>query len=281
LKRPATPASERVLTSVRWFNEANRGMNGEDASLVSLAIGFEALLGLPPLEKTDRLVDAIGLLLGRGRRLEDWAQQFYKARSDVVHEGHSRQMRFVVTERKGTLDGQTYQSLLTLGRVIFRSCLGTVLVGSDLAEQAGIEEKLVANHERFESMCKVLKDDSVSPLRRLASILEPVCAVERYRFVHDGGLRPEAMIGTVRLAARALLACAPPLPDETLRTLQAMVETQGGQDLLPQLEGLRALNEAFPPDLSAPGLDQAVIVRTLVNVVWQHTFMEYYRLKKT
>jgi hypothetical protein len=61
-----------------------------------LAVAFETLLRLPEFSKTDRLVDAISLLLGRTERLDEWAEQFYAARSQVVHEGEVRDEYFYV-----------------------------------------------------------------------------------------------------------------------------------------------------------------------------------------
>ena len=64
-----------------------RDIKNPDRALLNLAVAFEALLRLPDSSKTERLVDAITLLLGRTERLDDWAQQFYAARSRVAHEG--------------------------------------------------------------------------------------------------------------------------------------------------------------------------------------------------
>src|SRR5205823_6311388 len=84
LTAPATTSSERILTSVRWFNAANDGASDHASAIVKLAIAFETLLRLPETDKkTERLVDGISLLLGRLPRLDVWARQFYDTRSEI------------------------------------------------------------------------------------------------------------------------------------------------------------------------------------------------------
>ena len=95
LDKPETSSSLRIFTALRWFNEANKEANEQSAAIVNLSIAFEALLSLPIEEKTDRLTDAISLLLGRIPRLDIWARQFYDARSQIVHEGDTQRLRFV------------------------------------------------------------------------------------------------------------------------------------------------------------------------------------------
>jgi len=105
LEKPETSSSLRIFTALRWFNEANNEANDQPAAIVNLSIAFEALLSLPIDEKTDRLTDAISLLLGRIPRLAIWARQFYDARSRIVHEGHARQLRFVATDSQKKSEG--------------------------------------------------------------------------------------------------------------------------------------------------------------------------------
>lgn len=77
----ARQIGERLFTALNWYNATNRSEVRESEALVNLAIAFESLLNLPTLEKTDRFVDSVSLLLGRVPRLNDWVRQFYDARS--------------------------------------------------------------------------------------------------------------------------------------------------------------------------------------------------------
>jgi hypothetical protein len=224
-----TANSIRALTAVRWFNAANREANDDDAAIVNLAIAFEALLGLPQSEKTDRFVDAIALLLGRTPRLNAWAQQFYDARSRVAHEGRGQNLRFIVPDSTKGGSGSYYQSLLAYGRQIFQLCLGTLLVGAQLAEQAGLEEKLMTNQERFAKICKVLADENVAAPERLVRVEALVSAVERYRFVGESGLTLESMIGTTKLAAKAMLGSDGSLSEEAKQAIGRLANRTFGE----------------------------------------------------
>lgn len=94
LEKPETSTSRRIFSALRWFNAANENGLNQSQTLLNLAVAFETLLRLPESSKTERLVDAISLLLGRTERLSEWAQQFYDARSRVAHEGEVRDRYF-------------------------------------------------------------------------------------------------------------------------------------------------------------------------------------------
>lgn len=72
-------AGQRVVIAIRWYNRANSYLVDKSEAILSLAVGFETLLGLPRDAKIDRFVDAVSLLLGRVPRLNIWAVQFYAA----------------------------------------------------------------------------------------------------------------------------------------------------------------------------------------------------------
>ena len=280
LDKPATEFSLRIFTAIRWFNSASLEAIDDDGAIVNLTIAFESLLVLPQGEKTDRLVDSIGLLLGRIPRLELWARQFYDARSQVVHEGHAQELHFVATDSPKGTSGAIYQSLLTYGRQIFRLCLGTLLLGAEMADQAGLEEKFVTNQERFEKICRTLDDETTPPCDRLARVRALVDAAERYRFVADASLKLETMIGAARLSAKAILACETSLPQETTQALEALVAAKRGDKHLDELEALRGLDEVFSDNHTTAGTEHGATVRELIEIVWGYVFSHYFWLKE-
>lgn len=277
LEKPPTAATSRIFTALHWFNLANRRATDGDGSIVNLSIAFEALLGLPKSEKTDRLVDAISLLLGRVPRLDSWARQFYEARSQVVHEGRARQRRFFVTDLPR--EGAEYQSLLSYGGQIFRLCLGTLLVGADMAERAGLEERLVTNQERFERVCRLLSDEAVGPDDRLSRISDVVDLLEANRFI-GVRLKPETMLSAVKLAAKALLACETSLSQERSSALGLMIAAKRGQNHLDELQALHDLEAVYPVGANPALLPNELIVAKLVQVIWDVAYSHYYWLKE-
>jgi hypothetical protein len=279
ISRPPSTASERILTSIRWFNESNTAMNDEAAALVDLAIAFETLLGIPAVEsKTDRFVDAIALLLGRVPRVDVWARQFYNARSNVAHEGRARQIRFVASDSsKPAKDAQLYQSLLAVGRQVFRLCLRTVSVGTFLAEQDGLEEKFVTNRERFERVCRILDDKTGDAAERLARAAPTIQAIHDYKFVAETGLALDAVIGAARLAAQAALDTESELPVALADGLRAFLAAPKSSDDYERLEALAAVdgvvrNPTLVPERKDPWRPAVQLLEDSAMICMWHFF---------
>jgi hypothetical protein len=280
LHKPDTQTSLRVFTAVRWFNAANNEANDHVAAIVNLSIAFEALLSLPADEKTDRLTDAISLLLGRIPRLDIWARQFYDARSRIVHEGHAQQLRFVAKDSRKGSEGPLYQSLLSYGRQVFQLCLGTLLVGAELADRAGLAETLVTNQERFQKICKLLADQETPTSERLERIAPLVSAMQQYRFVPENNLQMETMIGAVRLAAKAFLEQNETISQELQEHLERLITAKRTADHLQELDALQALDSILHNQYVLAETIGGQAVRDLVEVVWGYVFTHYFWLKK-
>jgi hypothetical protein len=280
LDKPDTSSYLRTFTALHWFNEANSEANEEPAAIVNLSIAFEALLGLPVEEKTDRLIDAISLLLGRVPRSDVWARQFYNARSEIVHEGNSSKLRFVPTGSQKKGEGPLYQSLLSYGRQIFQLCLGTLLTGIALAEDAGLQDKLVTNQERFLKICMLLSDKDIGARERLEHIVPIVQAVEQYKYVPESGLEIETMIGAVRLAAKSLLDQNQVTSLELREQLELLSSAKRTDDHLAELEALKGLHKIIENKSVAEMLGCSEPVRYLVEVVWHYVSMHYFWIKK-
>lgn len=281
LREPSTAVGERVLTALTWHNRANAAESDDESAVLDLAVAFEALLELPKdaNAKTDRFVDAISLLLGRVARLNLWAEQFYAARSEVAHEGKAERLRFAPAKQKSTADGPLHQPLMTYGREIFRLCVGTLLFGAYIAEQAGLQEKLVTNQERFQSVSKTLDDSSQTVENRFAAIAELVAALDEYRFVAETGLLIETMVGAVQRAAKYLLACdnsLDPVLRQRIDGLATAPKSSGSFDALAALFSLKEIKISQLPDPRSPH----GITQRLADVVWHHTFMHYFWLKQ-
>lgn len=279
LRHSDTTVAQRVLTALKWHNRANTAGNSDDSAVLDLAVAFEALLALPKDAKTDRFIDAIALLLGRVPRLNLWAEQFYAARSDVVHEGKAERLRFMPAKQKHSSESPLYQPLITYGRQVFRLCVGAVLFGSHLAEQAGLQDKLVTNQERFELISKTLDDGSLPVEDRFAAIEDTVDAIDEYRFVPEKGLLIETMIGAVQRAARNLLVCDASLDSAVKSCVEGLSKAPKSADSYDALDALRAYAEIKRTELPAPRTPHRTLY-TLADTVWYYTFMHYFWLKR-
>ena len=280
LRKEATGAKKRALNAVRWFNAANSAANDDATAIMKLAVAFESLLNLPADEKTARLIDSISLLLGRPPRLDVWARQFYHARSRVVHEGSTQQVRFVATDSPRVTDGPLYQSLLSYGRRIFQLCVGALLAGAELAEQAHLADTLVTNEERFQAICKKLVDEKITASERLASVLPQVVALEDYRYVPETDLKIATMVGATRLIAKAGLASAASMPQEFRGALEGLVNARRSDTHLDELDAINRLYELLRgPQRTSLISDLESVVR-LVDVVHSYTAMHHHWMKE-
>lgn len=278
LERQVTPFGERIFTALDWYNDANDRDADPDKSLLSLAVAFEVLLELPSSEKTDRLSDSISLLLGRTARVKDWAAQFYAARSQVAHEGRVRDWWFY--SAKSPQKGQPshrFGSVMTYGLEIFQLCLATILTGSKLAEQSGLAERFVANSERYAEISERLGRASGSPEEAIVAIEPLVEELNRYQFV-SSPTSIEGVIKALRAAAKALSRCDLQLDDDLAVALQAVQDTQKGDDFA-TLSALEALEKQMQEMDRATLGPVAQVVGGLVEVGWRSLFMIFYRLK--
>jgi len=278
--RSASATAERILRAIMWFNDANSLASDEQHSILNLAVAFETLVGLPDGEKTtERLTDAISLLLGRLPRLDIWARQFYQARCEIAHRGRADNVEFIVGHPKRSTDVASYRPLLSYGRQAFQLCVTTLLVGAELAIRAGLEEKLVTNQERFKQVCETLSDETVPAPERLQNILSKVNAIDRYQFVGETGLSIETMLGAMKLAAKTLLASGWDLDSALRASLENINKAGRSYDNYEVLSALRDFHELTPAVVPS-GNPPKTAALTLIDLVWRLTFMHYYWVKE-
>lgn len=280
LEQPMTPATARVLNAIRWYNAANENGLDESRAILNLAVAFEALLRLPKAEKTERLVDSISLLLGRTERLEEWAQQFYAARSAAAHEGAVSERFFFVGKgvEKAKKLTSVSGSLMLYGRQIFQLCLRTLLVGIDLAARANLQERFISNNERYQKICDALDDADKPPSERLLGIASTVEALEYYRFVATAVDTP-VLLSAAKRAAATLEACKLNLPDEVKDCLAKLSQGKRKDGERTQLEAVSNVVDALE---KAELVNQPPEARTafeLIRLVWSHVFQRYFHLK--
>ncbi len=277
LGHPLTATKERVLTAVTWYNRANALSNDESSSILDLAVAFEALLGLPRDAKTNRFIDAVHLLLGRVSRLDVWAQQFYEARSQVAHEGKTHQFRFmpIGKSRRGE---SLYQSLLSYGRQIFQLSVSTLLFSDHLASREGLQDMLVTNQERFESICEILDDETLPIVERFAAVEPPLSLISEFRYVGETTLSIDTMIGAAKRAAASLLQGGVQLEPVLRQRIENLATVKRSADWYEELTAVRALADLTTS--TTENRTPADITLRLVEVIWHYTFMHYFWLEE-
>ena len=280
LSRPGSAVAKRVFSALYWYNFANEQMAGPDRALLNLSTAFEALLQLPEDAKSERLVDAISLLLGRTNRVDSWARQFYRARSAVTHEGSARDLHFHHSDlggRPGKLDGRA-APLMFYVRQIFQLCVTTVLTGSALAQHADLQEKLIANGERLTAICTVLTRTEDSAVERLAAIGRDVAALQRYRYLDSGPIPVASYIGALRAASEALLQADGQLTTDIRAAAQACAAPAAKRSEQEQLNAIRIFHDLAMAVDTGTASPELRLVLQLVDYVWMSIFMRYYQL---
>jgi hypothetical protein len=278
LNDPQSSLAQRIFTAIIWYNFANEQLAGPDRALLNLAVAFEALLFLHEDAKTERFVDAVALLLGRTERIDTWAQQFYRARSRVAHEGRARDVYLYPNElssKRGSLDGRA-ASLMFYRRQIFQLCLSTILTGGDLARKADLKEKFVTHGERLTSVCAIANDGSVPFDEKIARLGPHIAALKRYQFLESGQVSISSMIGAVRAVSSTFTDVE--VPQLVRSAIASCAAPKAQQTDLEQLEKIKLLYEQFR-DLSQVDIPADIrLLQELVEFVWMSSFPNYFKL---
>ena len=245
LPQPKNDSGTRTLNAIRWYNRANGADCEEDVSILHLGVAFETLLRLPKGPgKTDRFVENVSMLLGRVDRLEEWALQFYTARSEVVHDGAASQRRFIAKSGAKQKDGMPYRPLLDYGRQIFRLCAGTLILGASLGDMAALRDQFVTNEERLQFICKTLGDSGQTVSARWSAIAPILAVAERAQFFAEI-LQNNTLLGAAKASARALVASNDHLSPTIASSAAAVVAIERGVDFRDAMKVVRGLVEAL------------------------------------
>lgn len=275
----------RVLTALQWYNRSCSLQVTEEEALVLLAIAFECLLDLEQGPNvTDRFREAVQLLVGGVPRLNSWLDQFYKARSKIVHEGRADQLlHFRVDTGIGDSSESRYRSLISYGRRIFRVCVPTVLTGSRLAERYELSPMLVTNQERLVRICKKLGDAEGDPAEALWGVAEDIEYLEDFRWVAEEGLTVRQLLGTTKIVMRAYHDSNPDLSQQTLDLAAEIANVDVDDELkaLGLVKDVRDRLHADRPTTNSTASDSQKLfrlIRSFIDTVWHYTFMYYYSL---
>lgn len=235
--KDANPLEERLFTAIEWHNRSYAADVAEDVELIYLAIAFECLLNLDQGSSlSDRFKETVITLLGPVPRLDSWLEQFYKARSGIVHEGHWPHLKFFTVEKddrlgkiyKGKESGVIYRSLVSYGRRVFRACLTAILSGAQFAHQTQLSSLFVHNQERLERMCAKLDRAGTPPAERIRFARRDVLDLNNSWFEGEHLVKGETVLGAAKRLAQAYLDTSPAIPEEALALLRGAAKPEPG-----------------------------------------------------
>ena len=274
----------RLLTALRWYNLSIGADVRDDAALVHLATAFESLLGLEQgPDITRRFKSAVMLLIGNVPRADAWLDQFYRARSEIVHRGQANALRFNPyhgMKEVATNAESGYRSLTSYGWFIFQICAAAVSSGALLASQVGLESMLLTNRQRLERISRVLSSKEPAATR-MGAVTKDVSDIRRFQFVGEPGLKIDYLVGAAKLLARCYLEA---FPDESAmrKELQDLADAKTSETF-DALHKVRVLDDKIEKSSWTSGAmpgDPRLTVATLLQSVWHYTFMTYFHLEQ-
>jgi hypothetical protein len=274
----------RLRTALTWYNRSTAVDAPDDAALVHLATAFESLLGLEQEPQiTKRFKEAVLLLIGKVPRADLWIDQFYKARSEIVHRGATSSLYFQPEVRADVATAgqhRGYRSLTTYGWFIFQICGAAVSSGALVAESQGLEALLLTNGQRLDRICRTLVTSDQSAEDRLSAVAQDIYDIDTYRFVPEAGLKPDRLLKTVKLAATRFLEARPSECDLAVE-LQSVANIKIA-DVLDALTRLRTLHDRANSTRwrSATPDKLRDMIASLVDSSWHYLFTLYFHLEQ-
>lgn len=264
----------RIFTAMEWYNRSSSISIREDVALLHLAVALECLLQIEPGEKlTERFKETILTLLGSVPRLDSWIDQFYKARSKIVHEGSWPHLHFYAVEREHfpkvlakKYSGTEYRPLTNYGRIVFRLSLKSILSGLKLTEDYDLASFFFHNQERLNKICSVIGEDKVEPRKRILDASQDIFNLHEYIWESDINL--ESLIGTTNLIIRSYLLITPSIPEEILNQMNTAIQNNSDVSLREKFDKLELLVKAIHNWKGTGYLKGDITTLDPFNVVW-------------
>jgi hypothetical protein len=221
---------DRIFNALEWYNRSCRAEITTDISLIYLSVAFESLLCKRREEekgdrtsKTQIIYDAIQTLIGDVPRLDKWFEQFYNARSRVLHEGEWSQLRFTIVDESSKSEPKTNEHgyLTHYGWLVFRICMNAKLTGLVRGAQLDLKSKFFNHQERVNHIETILSN-TTDPYDALQGILGDIKALYDDILGDTNQIQLETLWKVGKLLARALLEVNPDITPDQLAALQRL-----------------------------------------------------------
>lgn len=209
---------ETLFRAMEWYNRSCQQKITSDLALVYLAVAFETLLGTDRDNDTNvrdvrqRLWDSIRVLVGSIPRLRSWFEQFYHARSRILHEGHWSHLQFYLIDdaqihskklkrNVQPENAESYGHLVQYGMLVFRICFNAVTAGFLKTSQLSLQAVFFNNQERLIAIktdIEACKDGNTI----IDRIVEHVGALYRNRFEMGDNVQPQIVAEVGKLLVK-------------------------------------------------------------------------------
>jgi len=221
----------RVFVGLEWYLRSCKTSISAAEEIVNVAIALESLLRIRAGEGlTERFKDAVTTLVGPVARLDSWLEQFYAARSRVVHEGVPHRLEFLAADREAVKKKKIneeitpHRSLIEYARRIFRICLTAVVSSAMHATMAGFPGLFIHNQERLTELSKILSDKATDATKRIAAVERHASELqENATNVYESSIELSRVLGVAKLLLEAYSSLPPPLSSTVLGAMKEFI----------------------------------------------------------
>ncbi|MDR3598514.1 HEPN domain-containing protein [Clostridium sp.] len=257
--------TSRLIKSIQWYNRSNNGSISDEEQLIYLSVSFESLLDLEKDKNiTSRFKNAINILIGSNEKLNAWIDQFYTARSEIVHRGYSNELLFSTSLKKG--NKLRYRDLISYGRRIFQISLNSILNSEFFKHRTNLEELFISNYERIELLITNLnkKVNVIETLQKYENVINNII---EYRYVGEESIQIKDILHLISKSIYPYLSSF--TPEEQTIANEFIKEKAISEKLIKYEAVHRIINEE----------KEIVLLNKIDDICWSYLLIHIIRAK--
>jgi hypothetical protein len=272
----------RIFTSIKWYNRSLSWTATDDIALVNMAIALEALVGLKPDKGvSERFKESIKLLTGSVNNLDEWLNQFYKVRSELVHDGNSDNLMFYTEVNQNKKEYKSkYRSMVSYSRVVFFICINSIVAGLEMVQSFALDNLLMTNKSRFEAICRIIDSSEIIEQKNIP-IKQYVDDIAEYRFISEEGLNLDLFLQSLRRFCEYIDDNGINIPDgikDEFNNLKVPFKKEMST-YYGKLKSVQTMAEFYKNNANNSEIED--IVESLLKLnesIWFYSFMKYFQL---
>ncbi|MHB8279341.1 MAG: hypothetical protein ACYDIA_17055 [Candidatus Humimicrobiaceae bacterium] len=261
----------KLLQSLKWYNKSISWNSPSEEQLINLSIAFESLLELDEEKINKSFINSILMILGYNERLKYWAQQFYDARSDIIHKGKTNKLFFEI----GNQNKGKYRELTSYGRLIFQIIFNTLINGEYLKTITELKDLFVCNRERFNEIIGIIGDgkDFINKFNSIEKIIKDI---SKYRFISEDNISFKDIIECINKITEGFLKNKLIEEDEIAKVLNDFIDLKNLDEKLIKFEAIyncfKKKNEGLSKEL--------LLYKKLLESVWGYLLTTIFFIKQ-
>lgn len=222
---------ETLLQAMSWYNRSFSLFVSEEEKIVYIAVAFEILFhhqessSPKSIPISQELKDHLWVLFGDAIRLNEWVDQFYNARSNILHKGSATTFHFVIGDKRFIEKQLAMESLLSYGRRLLRMCILNILHGTALAEEAKLNAWFMHDRERLEEISENLRQADVPAEKKIFALVPLLFDLDEHWLdeIRRKAIDIKSIFGTGKLLIQTFLEAYPETEDKLKKKLKRIL----------------------------------------------------------